>query len=495
MVSVLSTQRRQHFLTPCAGRLEQHATARHSLKYYNNVGATAYYSCPPSQACEDLPLLIYRVLDAVIYEHPALGAIVVDEEKSSPYFVRLPSIKLRGAVEFVASATTLEVSDAARAQELDQILEEQHNQNFLRRHGEVPYWRLVIIHNPDKKSGFIACFIYHHAIADGTSGLAFHRSFLSKLLFMVAVPASSPVRTEDLRTTDGPISLLPDKQILPSLETLHPLPLSTSYMLRSLWHEYFPGTVRGLWTAAPISDAISKRRSRFRSMQLSTNTTSRLLAACRSNSTTLTATVESMLAAALFSRLPSVRCSVLRCDGAVSLRRWLPRETVNNDSIGNWVSRYLEEHRRPTGATSATANAPELFSWDEARRVRATIENELSKNGKDSVVDLLRFAGKLHDYFTKKIGNSRDESFELSNIGVFRDSRNEQDLGSWKIGRVVFSQSADVVGAAFETSLVTGCDGCLNIGFSWLEGIVDGGWMEQVMETLKHLIEDVAEST
>ena len=431
----------------------------------------------------------------MICEHPALGAVVVDEDKSAPYFVRLPAVKLQEAVEFVVVTTALDPYSTAGVEDLDEILAQQHNRNFKERLGEVPYWRLIVICEPNNASKFVACFVYHHAIADGTSGLSFQRSFLSKLSCIADFPAYSPIKAESLGSRDGPISILPEKPILPSLESLHPLPLSVSYILRSAWHEYFTRSTSKLWTAAAITDATSMRRSRFRSIQFSLSTTSQLVTACRSNSTTVTATVESMLAAALFYKLPSDQYSVLRCDGALSLRRWLPRETVNDDSIGNWVSRYVEEHRRPPGLNWKIANAMELFSWEDARRVKATIKNELDRKGKDSVVGLLRFAGDLHSYFTKKIGKPREESFEFSNIGVFKSNQDAQKDSNWKIGRVVFSQSADVVGAAFETSLVTGGDGCLNIGFSWLEGVVDGDWMKQVIDTLKHLVEDVVQRT
>lgn len=62
-----------------------------------------------------------------------------------------------------------------------------------------------------------------------------------------------------------------------------------------------------------------------------------------------------------------------------------------------------------------------------------------------------------------------------------------------RLGEWVFSQSTDVLWPAFETALVTGGEGCLNMGFSWLEGIVDGGWKEKVLGMLKQLVEDVVQ--
>jgi hypothetical protein len=158
--------------------------------------------------------------------------------------------------------------------------------------------------------------------------------------------------------------------------------------------------------------------------------------------------------------------------------------------MGTWVSRYVEDHHRPQG-DDLTEDKNLGFSWDEARRVKATIDTELNKNCKDSIVGLLRFAGNLHSYFKNKIGKQREESFEFSNIGIFRDEVEDAFGSDWKIGRMVFSQGADVVGAALEVSIVTGPDGRINIGSSWLEGIVDGSWMEEVMQTYRRLIEKV----
>jgi hypothetical protein len=206
---------------------------------------------------QDLHLLIYRALDATICDHPALGAIVADEDKPVPYFVRLPVVKLKEAVEFIAVTTALDTHSTAGVKDLDEILEQQHNRNFKQRFGEVPYWRLIVICEPKNVSQFIACFIYHHAIADGTSGLSFHRTFLSKLTSIADYRASSPISAESAGSRDGPISIVPEKPLLPSLESLHPLPLSVSYMLRSLWHEHFTRNTSSLWTAAAITEATS----------------------------------------------------------------------------------------------------------------------------------------------------------------------------------------------------------------------------------------------
>lgn len=429
-----------------------------------------------------LRALVYCSLGKVITEHAAMGAFVVGEETTSPYFVRLPQIDLAKSVEFVESQSLLDGNDPDAIKEFDQLLEEQHNRNFKPLNGTLPLWRVRIVHEPEPCARFIVTFVYHHAICDGTSGLVFHRSFLSHL--------QKAALLGDLSNSTATSIVKPsDKPLIPSLEELHRLPTSMRYIAKSVYNEYLAGHPSGLWTSILINDDRDKRRSRYRSLYFSKDTTSSLVMACRAHNTTVTAAVQAMLAAAILAELPADKVSTLRVDGAVSLRKWLPQDVVDEDSIGNWVSRYLEEHRRPKGSSN---NAAALFFWDEARRVRSTIQREVGKEGKDSHVALLRFAGNLHTFFKGKIGKPRDESFEFSNIGVFKMKRQEGDdnTPNWDIGKVVFSQSADIGGAAVEASLVTGNDGRLNIGFSWLEGVVEGSWVERVMKSLKGVIEE-----
>jgi hypothetical protein len=407
--------------------------------------------------------------------------------------LRLPQIDLSKAATFVACQKVFD--DELGPRELDQLLEKQHNANFLHCKTESPAWRLVVIHEPDVISRFVVCFVYHHAIADGTSGFAFHRSFLSGLCKEAEDKQVSTTNMESFEEQEEDIHgvCVPEMPLCQSLETLHPLALSAPFILKSLWREYFSKPPRGLWTGPKISLDPLLQRSRFQSISFSQYTTQNLVNVCRSHATSVTAALEAALAAALFAELPHDQYDTLRVDGAVSLRRWLPLEAVDQNSMGNWVSRYLEEHRRPPhDSLGGTTDALTLFSWDEARRVKATIDSELIKGGKDSVVGLLRFAGDLHNYFKGKIGTSREESFEFSNVGVFTSGQQEFNENPWQVGRVVFSQSADVVGAAFEASLVTGEDKCLNVGFSWLEGIVQQQWMERVIHTYKHLVDRIS---
>ncbi|KAI1618915.1 alcohol acetyltransferase, partial [Exophiala viscosa] len=477
------------------GLLEQFATARHSLGFYNNVAVSALYSSRVVRDFSALAYVIFTALDAVIAGHPALSAIPVDEDTSAPYFARLPEIDLQEATTFVSSELVLDPYNEASMKELDKILEEQHNKGFRDQASSLPFWRMIVVYEPAKCSDFIACFVFHHALADGASGLAFHRAFQSALEGADTIAATFGSIADNRgghRRNNKFIARPPGRSLIPSLEDIHPLALSITYILKSLWNDWFRSRPSTVWTGLPITADPSKKESRFQSMCLSQDTTTRFLKACRSHATTLTAAVEVLTAAAVLTELPT-EYSIVRCQGAISLRRWLPHDIVNEDSFGDWVSRYVDEHRW-TDSRDQPRKAIDLFSWDEARRVRKTIETELNKEGKDNVVGLLKYAGDIHQRFKGKIGKDRDETFEISNIGVYKTGFAGDMDCEWRVGRVVFSQCADVCGPAIGLSLATGGDGCLNIGFSWLEGIVEGRWMEQMMTTLWDLVDEVVQS-
>lgn len=234
--------------------------------------------------------------------------------------------------------------------------------------------------------------------------------------------------------------------------------------------------------------------SHFKTVVLSSQSTKRLIQLSKENTTTITGTLQCLVAASVLYHLDAN--AWIHVDGAVSLRRFLQKGykekgIVVEDSIGAWVSQYDYNHRRRPLSPSTTASPQsviDLFSWSEARNVKAAITKELSKNLKDSVVNLLRWIPNLPKWFQGMTNppKARTDSFEFSNVGVFKAPKGGRDGEEvWKVGRCIFSQCGAVTGAAIGVSVVTGGDGCIVVGFSWLEGIVDNVFMAKVMSGLK----------
>jgi hypothetical protein len=152
---------------------------------------------------------IYSALEVVIQRHPILSAITVDENTSHPYFARLPVINIENAVTFITRKS--QTAQGWRDTELDELLQAQHNVPFKSDYGSVPFWRLIILTNPGANHEFVASFIYHHALGDGASGIAFHKHFCS------ALSSNAPLSSKIINSPGQPLLL--------NLELLHPLPL------------------------------------------------------------------------------------------------------------------------------------------------------------------------------------------------------------------------------------------------------------------------------
>lgn len=89
--------------------------------------------------------LVFSALENVIQEHAVLGVIPIGEDTPNPYFARLRQINLQDVVTFVKRKKDWN-PDAEIDRELDETLEREHNVDFKQKYGELPFWRLLILH-------------------------------------------------------------------------------------------------------------------------------------------------------------------------------------------------------------------------------------------------------------------------------------------------------------------------------------------------------------
>jgi hypothetical protein len=93
--------------------------------------------------------------------------------------------------------------------------------------------------------------------------------------------------------------------------------------------------------------------------------------------------------------------------------------------------------------------------------------------------------GDMRAVFSALVGRDRDSSFEVSNLGVVRSEKGD----GWSMGRCGFSRSAFAAGSAFSIGAITGCDGCLCLGFSWQERVVEKELIGDVMKGVRMEVE------
>ncbi|GIK06259.1 hypothetical protein Aspvir_001904 [Aspergillus viridinutans] len=440
------------------GLLERYSTTRHHLKFYLNVSVAATYTLPETYN-SPVKDYIYTACGRLIGQHPILSAIPVGEDTKEPYFARLPEIDLEKSVSFEKRSHDFPEADEPDT-ELEALLTAQHNTPFT---SPLPYWRLCVLTDATNEQRFTAAFVYHHGIGDGTSGKAFHKTFLQALH-----ETAASVAPEEVKTVIAP----PQVPLLPNSEAVHPHPLSIFYLATTLFKEkVWSWADPGLWTGSEI---IVPLETQVRHIVFPEHVTSSLKDRCRQNNTTITAVLETAIARSLFARLP-VKFTSVKCTGAMSTRRWLP-DIITDDSMGVWVQDFEDTFSR----NKVTSDG---FPWEEARRARQTIENVLSLKGGNANPNLLKYVDNIHeDLFLSKVGKARKSSFEVSNVGVLAA---DQDPSKPRIGRTVFSQSASVTGNAFEVSVITGGDRCMVLAFTWQTHVVELDLMSAVIDSIR----------
>lgn len=438
------------------GLLERYSTARHNIKFYYNAAIAASYTLPDSFT---LPAkdYIYRACDSLIQKHPILSAIPVAEDTNETYFARLPEVDLDQPVSFQERTSAFPGSNE-KDTELEALLNVQHNTLFT---APLPHWRLCVLLDAENERRFTAAFVFHHAIADGTSAKAFHKSFLE------ALRTASEPSTETKR-----VVLSPSTPLLPNIEAVHPMTLTIPYMVRVLFkHKIWSWRDPGLWTGSEI---LMPSPTNMRHMVIPQSVATAFKQSCRQNSTTITAALQVIVARALFAQV-SDAVSQVQCGGALSSRRWLP-DIITDDSIGVWIQDYNESYMR----SNITGDS---FPWDEAKRSRKTIENVLSLQGKNASPNMLKYINDFHqELFMSSIGQQRKATFEMSNVGFLS---NGSDSSEPQVGRMLFSQSASVTGCAIEVSVIMGGDGCLVMAFSWQKGVLDDDLVSSTMESVE----------
>ncbi|EKV09915.1 hypothetical protein PDIG_28030 [Penicillium digitatum PHI26] len=406
---------------------------------------------------------IYQACEAAITEHPSLSAIVADDHTQDPYFVRLPEICLDQVVSFQDWKPGLLATEADGEPtpdlDLQTLLATQHNTPF---RASNPLWRACVLLDIEDKRQFTVAFVYHHAIGDGTSGKAFHRTFLRAL---GAINSSNQTKS---------IIKSPRLPLLPNIEHVHPMSLSLFYLAKKIFQaKVYSRRPAGLWTGSKV---LIPSQTRLRLVPFSKLLVAAIRDRCRQKGTTITALLQTIVARSLFARIPP-EFTQLVCTGALSSRRWLP-EIITDESMGVWVQDYEETYSR-----AAVAPSDGSFPWAEARRSRKTIESVLSRRGGNASTSLLQFVDDFQqELCLSKVGKDRDKSFEVSNVGVL-DPQTNPDLPS--INGMVFSQCASVMGNAIEVSAVTGGDGCLVLAVSWQQGVVEADLINEVVESIK----------
>lgn len=432
---------------------------------------TATYRLPTekaiAQSTEYLKQLIYRACEILIQQHSILSATVVTEGVKEPYFVRVPEIDLDACVIFHPRSKDTETlvqgsATSSRDNVLDEVLQTELNVFYARG---APVWKLHVLYDPEDVSTFTASFMYHHVLGDGESGRNFLFSLARALEEVFPLPTGAVVNSR-IKPPNSPL--------LPTMESVLPLPISIWYLISKVWESIFPRFDSSVWTGSEI---IVPLVNRFRHVAFSKHATTALRTACRTHHGSITALLQVLIARIIFRNIPT---QYRKLNGIIpmSARRWLT-DLIPDDSIGGtYVLSYDETFTRE-------ALQGNEFPWNEVRAVKDTINREMEQKGKDRVIGLVKYVRDFENgVFRSQVVNPRQSSFEVSNLAPRRFQPEDSPSGTVQIGRMMFAQSANVVGAPINISSVTGDDGCLVLAFTWLDNVVEASVIESIIDDL-----------
>jgi len=250
---------------------EQFSTVRHDLGLYRCVQNTARYSIDHSP--DDLLTTLETALAKVILRHPPLCCGIINEDKDDPAFVRLESIEVSKCIDYrVLESPTPE----AHERSLIEIIEHQHRQLWPDTHCR-PLWKLIVVQSKAlsaDRTVFEAIFAWHHAIADGLSGLVFHRSMQEAL----NDPATFTIADHTIKIPDS-INLFPPQ------EDMIKFKISWWYLLAAAWRTMRPKWLlpdsSPPWTAAEVALSADNYEPHVKLISIPSENVTSILAACR----------------------------------------------------------------------------------------------------------------------------------------------------------------------------------------------------------------------
>ena len=111
---------------------------------------------------------------------------------------------------------------------------------------------------------------------------------------------------------------------------------------------------------------------------------------------------------------------------------------------------------------------------------------------RNDIISLLKYNSDWFSFFKKKAGKPREDSWEISNIGVFTkidSSDTKRDESAFTVSRVYFTNGAMVAGPPVGLGVATAPDGTLTIALSWQEGVVTTEFVDGLAEDLNAFME------
>jgi hypothetical protein len=317
---------------------------------------------------------------------------------------------------------------------------------------KTPAWKIMVLAHDnssqtDTQIKDIA-FIAHHAIADGLSGVAFHKALLTYLY-----EASS-----DTVISSWPYEVPETITKAPSLEeAMHYIVNSIPTIVDPLSaDETAPFTP---WAGnTPFLESIDSYVSRASFITIPTSAVKPILLKCKGLGVTLTGMLHSLIVIYLAKAVPHAQG--FRGVTPYSMRPFTNPPDLSSEEIVNHIS-YFSSSWRPALLSSVRGmleNSEEqegliaLISKQYSNGIREEVAN-LSIRG-PSMLNEISAIEDFHLFCEESIKQERGYTYELSNLGVVKLPENLTG-GMPLLEKLIFTQCGMVVGLAIGCGVVS----------------------------------------
>ncbi|KAL5615667.1 hypothetical protein BROUX41_005700 [Berkeleyomyces rouxiae] len=465
------------------GAMEQYSSSRNILHITGRVINITRYRLPHSFPQISLKKHVTYSLIYLALREDYLRVTVVDEDSSTPMFASVSDLDIDDHLSWQTVPGHLGTYEETLFGP-DGLIQAELDTNWPSDLSTVkPPW-CVKVYSPDPSTEpetgrFIdVAFSAHHAVCDGISGRSFHAALVSAL--------SRPVDSFEEQSTK--LCFPEPATVHGSQETLIEFRSSMPYFTRLLWSEFAPSWLQRkpapTWTG-PTIDIHRQMVSGFRLVKLPAQSTSRVLDKCRKHNTTLTALLHTLVLKSLLGTVKKLQIpgAEVRACTAIDLRRLLPPQ-IPRDTLGDYVTALthnftstdiatLRGSDLESGTTSRSTSVDTLGEevWKVSAAVKSDMNAQMQSLPADNVAGLLSWVSDFRGRCHVKHGQQRDETWELSNLGVM-DAAIKPNVqlptdNYFKLEQTVFTQSGMVMGPALGISVAGVKGGIISVSITW----------------------------
>ncbi|ETS85174.1 hypothetical protein PFICI_03199 [Pestalotiopsis fici W106-1] len=466
--------------------------------FYNAIVVGAIYEFRSSNFDVHSSCSFYGAVKHCIDKHPTLSAIVRDQHTDKAYFERVPTINLEEHIDIVTESDAGPSNAREKANSETTIIESLLPAILDKPWpSDIPPWRATIVplksgeRGQDHPRCFIA-FSFSHALGDGRNGFLWHRTFRDGIFDRVDEAAGTSLTT-------------PRGEFPAPFDTPESLPISWGFLLRPLIAVLLPNFLAeflgfrpttshvdpSTWTGSRMFREPGPFNSCLRLIEIDAAATQKVLQLARGHGAKLTGTMIQSFARGLSKAIPRSEATRLISGMAVNMRRAVPN---TSDEMGFFVGACYETHERQDDWASPWTEK----TWANARSLTEKLA-EAAVTLHDQPVGLLRYVPSITKWTASKIGQERDSSFDVSNLGAFEATLPgiSDDHSRCKITDMVFTHSPAVTSAPLTVSAVSVKGSRLMITIAWQPGALgipresEAGFVEELGTFVKKDLESL----